>query len=252
MRKHFLSLLVMTVMGLSAIAQTKVIAHRGAWKQDNLPQNSIASLQKAAALKVWGSEFDVHLTKDDVLVVNHDADFYGMDIAEVTHAELRTKTHPNGEYIPTLEEYLKAGLKLKGLKLILELKASSLGKARTQDAVPMVLAVIKKLKAQDRIEIISFDYEACLKFRELNATIPVHYLTGDKSPQQIKDAKLTGVDYHYSLFQKNPTWIQEFNALGLKTNAWTANKQEDIQFLIDQKIDFITTDEPELALKLVK
>ncbi|PVH25493.1 glycerophosphodiester phosphodiesterase [Sphingobacterium corticibacter] len=252
MRKHFLSLLVMTVMGLSAIAQTKVIAHRGAWKQNNLPHNSIASLLQASELKVWGSEFDVHITKDDVLVVNHDADFYGTDIATATLEELATKLHPNGEYIPTLEEFLNIGLQLKDLKLILELKSSGAGKERTIEATSMVIDLIKKLNAEQQVEIISFDYDACLKARELNATIPVHYLMGDKSPQQIKDAKLTGVDYHYSLFQKNPTWIQEFKALGLKTNAWTANKKEDIQFLIDQKIDFITTDEPELALKLVK
>ncbi|MCL8000944.1 hypothetical protein M8994_22390, partial [Brucella sp. 21LCYQ03] len=103
------------------MAQTKVIAHRGAWKKNELPQNSIASLQHAAELQVWGSEFDVHLTKDGQLVVNHDADFYGMDIAEATHADLRKKTHPNGEHIPTLEEYLRFGLKQQGLKLILEL-----------------------------------------------------------------------------------------------------------------------------------
>ncbi|MFD2597955.1 glycerophosphodiester phosphodiesterase [Sphingobacterium corticis] len=252
MRKQLFILFAMTVLGLSATAQTKVIAHRGAWKKDKLPQNSLASLLQAAELKVWGSEFDVHLTKDDVLVVNHDADFYGTDIATSTLEELATKLHPNGEYIPTLEEFLNIGLQLDGLKLILELKQSGAGKERTLAAVPMILNLIKKLNAESSVEIISFDYDACLKVRELNATIPVHYLNGDKSPEEIKSAKLSGVDYHYSLFQKNPTWIAAFKALGLKTNAWTANKKEDIQFLVDQKIDFITTDEPELALELVK
>ena len=35
-------------------------------------QNSIVSLTKAAEAKVYGSEFDVQLTKDKEIVVNHD------------------------------------------------------------------------------------------------------------------------------------------------------------------------------------
>ena len=96
------------------------------------------------------------------------------------------------------------------------------------------------------VEFIAFDWDACLKFRELDKKAKVHYLNGDKSPAEVKAAKLTGVDYHYTIFQKNPNLIKEFKALKLKTNAWTVNKEEDMKFLIDQKIDYITTDEPEL------
>ncbi|HQG57143.1 MAG TPA: glycerophosphodiester phosphodiesterase family protein, partial [Bacteroidales bacterium] len=46
----------------------KVIAHRGAWKKNGHPQNSIASLRNAIELKVDGSEFDVRITSDDSLV----------------------------------------------------------------------------------------------------------------------------------------------------------------------------------------
>ena len=49
-----------------------VIAHRGAWKTKNLPENSIASLKNAIALKCAGSEFDVRMTADDSLVIHHD------------------------------------------------------------------------------------------------------------------------------------------------------------------------------------
>jgi glycerophosphoryl diester phosphodiesterase len=31
------------------------------------------------------------------------------------------------------------------------------------------------------------------------------------------------MDYHYSVFQKNPTWIAEAKTLGLITNSWTVN-----------------------------
>lgn len=49
----------------------KTIAHRGICKTDTLLQNSIASLRKAITLKTTGSEFDVRMTKDEVLVINH-------------------------------------------------------------------------------------------------------------------------------------------------------------------------------------
>jgi glycerophosphoryl diester phosphodiesterase len=45
---------------------TRVIAHRGAWKNTGVPENSIASLQHAIALGCYGSEFDVHLSADSV------------------------------------------------------------------------------------------------------------------------------------------------------------------------------------------
>lgn len=56
----------------TAQAQTQVIAHRGFWKTEGSAQNSITGLQKAAEAGVYGSEFDVQLTADGVVVVNHD------------------------------------------------------------------------------------------------------------------------------------------------------------------------------------
>ena len=54
------------------LAVNPVIAHRGAWKKNGLPQNSIASLRQAIALEWGGSEFDVRMTADDSLIINHD------------------------------------------------------------------------------------------------------------------------------------------------------------------------------------
>jgi glycerophosphoryl diester phosphodiesterase len=65
-----------------SFANNVVVAHRGAWKQQNLPENSIAALEHAIVLKCAGSEFDVRMTKDDVLIVNHDADYHDLNIEE--------------------------------------------------------------------------------------------------------------------------------------------------------------------------
>lgn len=231
--------------------QTKDIAHRGMWKNVDVPQNSLASLQHAIDQKVWGTEFDVHLTKDNILVVTHDQDFYGIDIASSTYEELLRKTHSNGEKIPTAEEYLRKGLKQTGTKLIFELKSNLLGKKRTLESVDIALELVKKLNATEQTEFIAFDWDACLRFRALDPNIKIHYLNGDKNPQEVKAAGLTGIDYHYTVYRENPTWISECQAIGLKTNVWTVNKQKDMLFFIGQKVDYITTDEPELLQKLL-
>lgn len=236
----------------SAQTVTKAIAHRGAWKTDSLPQNSIASLHRAIELGCAATEFDVHLTKDGVLVVNHDNDFYGIDIATATYAELLTKKHPNGESIPTAEAYLREGMKQKNTKLVLELKTSKLGKERTLESVDRAVALVKGLGAEDVVEYIAFDYDACKRFVELAPDAMVQYLNGDVAPAQAKADGLRGLDYHFNIYRKHPSWIKEAHDLGLVINSWTVNTEEEMRNLIDQQVEFITTDHPALLLDILR
>lgn len=231
--------------------QNPVIAHRGAWKANQLPQNSIASLRQAIKLKCAATEFDVHLTKDDVLVVNHDADFYGMDIAASTYEELVAQKHPNGESIPTAEAYIREGMKQKNTKLIFELKTSRLGKERTRYSADLAVQLVKKLGADEWIEYILFDYDGAKRIIELDPAAKVSYLNGDLSPQQAKEDGFYGLDYRYTVYKQHPTWIREAHELGLIVNAWTVNTREEMQLLLDQQVEFLTTDEPEILLGLL-
>ena len=63
--------LLAAVMSVSA-APTKIVAHRGYWTAPGSAQNSIRSLVKADSVGADASEFDVYMTSDDVLVLNHD------------------------------------------------------------------------------------------------------------------------------------------------------------------------------------
>ena len=85
---------------LSIQAQTQVIAHRGFWKTEGSAQNSITALEKAAEAKLYGSEFDVLMTVDGKMVVNHDNTIEGMIIPETPYKQLKIK---NGEKLPTLK-----------------------------------------------------------------------------------------------------------------------------------------------------
>lgn len=259
MKKLITIALLMTItVALSAQKTIKtwnknqVIAHRGAWKNKNLPENSIASLLQAIKLKCYGSEFDVHLTKDSVIVVNHDPTFFGLSIPTSTYQELLSKKLPNGESIPTLQEYLKAGLKQKKTKLILEIKPQSLGLERDELLTKMALAEVKKMNAEPWLEYISFGYDICQFLLKNEPKAIVFYLRGEVGPKKLKEDRLTGADYHYLVFQKNPTWIAEMKKLGLKVNAWTVNEQKNIDDLLNQNAEFITTNEPELVFERIK
>jgi len=116
-------LCVLMAVPVSAKRKTKVIAHRGYWKTEGSAQNSIRSLERANEIKVYGSEFDVHLTADNVPVVYHDRKIEGKDIQTASYAELKDLKLSNGETLPTLEQYLDRAKKLKKTKLIFELKS---------------------------------------------------------------------------------------------------------------------------------
>ncbi|MEB2775093.1 glycerophosphodiester phosphodiesterase family protein [Algoriphagus sp. D3-2-R+10] len=257
MRITLFTLLTFLIASSSSFAQksfhkNKVIAHRGAWKAQSHPQNSIASLKEAVELGCEGSEFDVWMTSDGILVVNHDADFEGMDIETSTYKELLTKKHENGEKLSTVEEYLKAGKKQKGTKLIFEIKPSKISVERSIEVAEKSVLAVKKMKAEKWVDYITFSYEGGLKAIEMDPEANVAYLTGDKTPVELKDAGFFGFDYNINLLRKNPQWIKEAKDLGLTVNAWTVNNPEDLKWFLDQDPDFITTDEPELLFQLME
>jgi beta-glucanase (GH16 family)/glycerophosphoryl diester phosphodiesterase len=231
--------------------KNQVIAHRGAWKKNKLPENSIASLNEAVRLGCYGSEFDVWMTLDKVLVVNHDPEFQGLTIEKVNYADLLTKTMSNGEKIPTLENYLLEGKKQKTTKLILEIKPSLISKERGIELTNASVEMVKKLGMLEWIEYISFDYDYCKRVVELLPKAKVAYLRGEISAAQLKADRLTGADYHYSFYQKDG-WIENAHQLGLTVNAWTVNTAPEMQWLLAHQVEYITTNEPELLFEVLK
>ncbi|MBG6234875.1 glycerophosphoryl diester phosphodiesterase [Pedobacter sp. CAN_A7] len=232
------------------INKNPVIAHRGAWKTQKLPENSIAALKEAVRLKCYGSEFDVHQSADGVLVVNHDHDYQGMVIANTTYAELKKHPLPNGEEIPTLENYLKVGMKQRNTKLILEIKPVK-DPQKMKEVTDASVAMVQRLKAQAWVEYISFSYACLQRILELDPKAIVAYLNGDASAEKVKQDGFAGVDYHYKVY-KNGDWFNETKKLGLTLNAWTVNDPVEMQWLIDQKAEYITTNEPELLFEVLK
>jgi len=243
MKKFILGFAVLTTAFMNA--QTQIIAHRGYFQtQPPTTENSVTALQNAQKLKIYGSEFDVRMSKDGVLVINHDEHHGKMEISETDFKELAKLKLSNGEKYPTLKDYLKAGKKDKALKLIVEIKPAKT-EALENELVEKTIAMIKDMKLESQCEYISFSLNICKQIKKIAPDFKVQYLKGELSPQQIKEEGLDGLDYHYSVFQKNPTWISEANALGLITNSWTVNDVEIYNELKKQGVKFVTTNIPD-------
>jgi len=224
-----------------------IVAHRGAWKQNQLPQNSLASLNHAISLKLGGSEFDVQMTADDSLVINHDSRFNGLDIGRTSYKELVRFRLSNNEKIPTLREYITAGMiNNSSTRLICELKSSTVSKERGIFSAEKLVETVRELKATQLISYISFDIDICKRIAALDPLADIQYLNGDIRPDLLKAEGINGIDYNISVFKKNPGWIDEAKNAKMILNAWTVNNPDDMDWLIKKRFDYITTDEPEL------
>lgn len=235
-----------------AAAQPKVVAHRGFWDAPGSEQNSIRSLAKADSIGCWGSEFDVWMTADGVLVVNHDATFKGVTIEKSKAAEVTAITLSNGERLPLLDDYLKEFATRPNIKVVCELKSHT-DKRHEAKAVKKVLKMMKRHKLTNRVVYITFSQEATKEFvKRAPKGTEVYYLNGDWTPQQLKDAGCAGLDYNLKVMQKHPEWIEQCHALGMKVNIWTVNRRDDLQWCIDHGADFITTNDPLQLQQMIK
>ena len=234
------------LVGLTAMAQPKIVAHRGYWRTEGSAQNSITSLQKAAAVGCYGSEFDVWITADGVPVVFHDATIDGIRIEDTTFATLMNHRLQNGEFIPTLQQYLTEGSRIEGCQLILEIKPHR-NEVRDKRIADMCVELVRTLGLEKKTEYISFSKVVCQRLHEITPDSKVAYLNGELAPAQIKEMGLTGIDYNEKVFVKHPEWLQEAKQLGLEVNVWTVDGEENLRHHVNlEGVDLITTNDPEI------
>jgi glycerophosphoryl diester phosphodiesterase len=101
-------------------------------------------------------------------------------------------------------------------------------------------------------EFISFDYQQLLVLKELDKGVLTHYLNGDLSPEQVMRDGIDGIDYNFSVFQKNPDWVGQAKRLKRVLNVWTVNDLSQLDWCLQQGFDLITTNEPELLFERIK
>lgn len=231
--------------------ETKIIAHRGAWEEFNLPENSVAALKKAIELNCYGAEFDVRRTKDGILVVNHDPTYFGDTIQNKTYEALNNKKLANGEDLPLLETFFKTTTGEKTTQFICEIKEAINDKKQDYLAAIETLELAKKTGIENKIIYISFSFDILKWIKEKNPKAIVFYLENNQPLQNLVNEKINGINFHYSQFLNNPSLIENAKTMGMKTGSWTVNKPADLAILRSMHIEYITTNKPNEFLSLV-
>ena len=152
----------------------------------------------------------------------------------------------NGEFIPTLQQYLTEGSKIEGCQLILEIKPHR-NEVRDKRIADMCVELVRTLGLEKKTEYISFSKVVCQRLHEITPDSKVAYLNGELAPAQIKEMGLTGIDYNEKVFVKHPEWLQEAKQLGVEVNVWTVDGEENLRHHVNlEGVDLITTNDPEI------
>ena len=175
--------------------KNKIIAHRGIHNNIDIPENSLKAF-KLAMNKNIPIELDIHLTKDNKLVVFHDDNLKRMtnenkNIEDLTLEEIKKYNLLNTkEKIPTLEEVL---LLIKGTILIdIEIK----GKKRIKALIEVLLKTLESYNGE--IIIKSFNPKI-IKQLKSKTKHPLGLLITHNSPDKIYNLfSKTNIFLHYT------------------------------------------------------
>ncbi|WP_392486787.1 glycerophosphodiester phosphodiesterase [Haloimpatiens sp. FM7315] len=237
---------------------TKVQAHRGA--SGYAPENTIAAFKKAIEMGADGIELDVHLSKDNELIVMHDeminrtTNEKGL-IKDFTLAELKKLDAGSwfgvkfkNERIPTLEEVLIL-VKTTPLFLNIEIKA---GYRMYKGIEEKVLALLEKHNMINRSIISSFDHYSLVKIKQLNPKIKTGMLYSASLFEPWQYAKSIKSDaLHPYYITLNKDFILNAYINGLAINTYTVNDEDVMTKLSRGRVSGIITNYPDKAKKIV-
>lgn len=215
------------------------IAHRGARAYE--PENTLSSFRKAMELGVDAIELDVRKTKDNELVVIHNADVNKTTngtglVNELTLEQIKELVTEKDDEIPTLEEVLDSVQ--KRVKLLIEIKEKGIEE--------QIISLIHKKGLLNNVIIISFHEDVLKKVRELNDEVETGLVyVRHKNP--IKTALEIKAQFLLSLYRfTHSTMINKAHESGLKIIVWTINNKEEVAEYRKKGVDGIASDKPEI------
>jgi glycerophosphoryl diester phosphodiesterase len=215
------------------------VGHRGARAYE--PENTLRSFGKAIEFGVDAVELYLRRTKDDKIVVIHDANVgkttngEGL-VNDLTLEEVKQFVTEKGEKIPTLEEALD--FLDKKVKILVELKETGFEKK--------VLGLIHERGLEKNTVIVSFIEKALRKVRELDNEIETGLIyVRHKKP--IEAALELKASYLLSFYRFTHTSnVQKAHEKGLKVIVWTINKPESVSDYMKKGVDGIASGRPEI------
>ena len=245
------TLLLLLVMGLNSIAQNTFIAHRGA--SYLAPENTVASAKLAWELGADAVEVDVHLSKDNRVIVIHDKDTKrtcggktNLTIAKTPSILLRDLDAGSwkgeefkGEKLPFLSEIIETVP--EGKTLVVEIKAGG------DEIIPALRRTIDKSGKAEQIVFISFGWDTILNTHDEFPENKCYWLSSlkpgvKKKIEQAAEKGLTGVNLKYQIIDEEI--MAQAKDLNLEVLSWTIDDPEEAQRLTDIGVTGITTNRP--------
>ncbi|ULG72783.1 glycerophosphodiester phosphodiesterase [Macrococcus brunensis] len=255
-----------------------VFAHRGGMKL--APESTMAAFNEAASLEVDGFEIDIRVTKDDVIVVFHDAYVDRVSngtglIADKTLQELKTLDFGyyfkdiNGDYpfrgqqdagIVTLEELIT---KFPDKRINIDIKDRPETVAGMK-APELLNELITKLHAEDRVLVTSFHDEQTARFTALNSRVATG--AGVNEVRKAYALYTSGYGHLYQpqadTFQipvsfrgirlDSARWMNFLASHNIEVGYWVINSIDEMDDLLQKGAHTIVTDRPDLAYHLIK
>lgn len=236
---------------------TAVFAHRGS--KSNRPENTLAAFKEAMRVHSDGIELDVHLTKDQQLVVMHDekvnrttnakGQIKSFTLKEIKEMDAGGWFSPQyrGERVPTLKEVLELLTDFPGV-LNIEFKTD-------RNAYPGIEGKVARLVDQYRADLpvvySSFNHESLIRMKKIDPSASVALLLWERLADPWIYTRQVGASAQHlwepSALSETGKQLQQH---GIKVRAWTVNKPKNMQRTFEMGIDAMITDYPEVAIDL--
>jgi glycerophosphoryl diester phosphodiesterase len=228
----------------------EIIAHRG--YSARAPENTTASIEAAVAAGADAVEFDLHVTRDGIPVLFHDAtldrttDGYGplsaRSFAEISRLDAGSWFDDAfaDERVPTFDEVLSRLCGRIG-RVYPEVK----GYGDEGDLDLMVDLVLAR-DMEDRTVFISMDWEALGCMRARHGTLGIGYIVDEPAlaPEGIERAAgdpLALLDFKASLLLEEPALARRAQAAGVDLAVWTVDDPDQATDLLALGVRRITT-----------
>ncbi len=217
------------------------IGHRGAAGLE--PENTLRSFTRATAEGADAVELDLRLTRDERLVVLHDAtvdrttDGSG-PAASMTLEELKRFDAGLGERVPAFEEVLE----VTDLPIYAELKVV--------EAAGHLAACIRERGLAGRITPISFLPEALHRIKQSLPDLAVGLVVSGTLADPTSALRVGAALVSLEAAHLNAEFVESCRQAGLRVTAWTVNEPEEMQRIIRMKVNGIVTDRPDLLAGL--
>jgi glycerophosphoryl diester phosphodiesterase len=231
--------------------KVEVVGHRGAALVE--PENTLRGIRYALSLGVDRVEIDVHLSKDNELIVMHDTTVDRTTngtgkIADLTLADIQQLDAGKGERVPILQEVMDVFQDAwgQGCKTLLQIELKGEG-----TAAPTVEAV-KRNGIEDKVVLTCFDAERLTQAKRLLPQALFGFLTSTLHPDPIEIAHQVGANaIHLRHDFATSEWVERVHAAGLQARVWNIDEVERMKWSIALDVDGIGSNNPALLIEVL-